>query len=140
MEWIVSLKNIRDVADRFWKEFSGDKIFAFEGEMGTGKTTFIHALCEAKKVTSPIGSPTFSIINEYIYPGGRLYHIDLYRLEDEDEAIRAGVEDCLYSGEICLVEWPHRALGIFPPETIFISMSILDPDTRKIVPVGVPKT
>ncbi|HEX4852533.1 MAG TPA: tRNA (adenosine(37)-N6)-threonylcarbamoyltransferase complex ATPase subunit type 1 TsaE, partial [Puia sp.] len=62
------------------------------------------------------------------------------RLRDEDEAIRAGVEDCLYSGDICLIEWPQRALGIFPPETVFISMSILDPETRKITSIGLGKT
>lgn len=140
MEWIVRINNMRDIAASFWKEFADEKIFAFEGEMGSGKTTFIHSLCDEKKVSSPIGSPTFSIINEYSYPGGRLFHIDLYRLKDEDEAIRAGVEDCLYSGEICLVEWPQRAIGIFPPETVFISISILDPETRKIAPIDVVKT
>lgn len=101
--------------------------------MGAGKTTFIHGLCEAKGVTDTVGSPTFSIINEYRYPGGRIFHIDLYRLKDEEEAIRAGVEDVLYSGDICLVEWPERAPEIFPPDTVQIRLEVLDPDTRKII-------
>jgi tRNA threonylcarbamoyladenosine biosynthesis protein TsaE len=101
--------------------------------MGAGKTTFIHQLCEIRGVTDTVGSPTFSIINEYRYPGGSIFHIDLYRLKDEEEAIRAGVEDVLYSGEICLVEWPDRAPDIFPPDTVHVRLEVLDPDTRKII-------
>src|SRR6516162_11457218 len=114
MEWLVTLKNIQSVAKNIWQQFEGKKVFAFHGYLGAGKTTLIHALCEAKHVSSAVGSPTFSIINEYVSPHGKIFHIDLYRLKDEDEAIRAGVEDCLYSEEICLVEWPERAPGIFP--------------------------
>ena len=69
-----------------------------------------------KKREDTVSSPTFSIINEYAYPSGLIYHLDLYRLKNEDEALRAGVEDCLNSRSICLVEWPNRAPGIFPKE------------------------
>jgi tRNA threonylcarbamoyladenosine biosynthesis protein TsaE len=100
--------------------------------MGAGKTTLIHALCDEKGVTSTVGSPTFSIINEYSYPGGRLFHIDLYRLKDEEEAVRAGVEDCLYSGDICLVEWPGRAEGILPENTLKVEIDVINQDTRII--------
>ncbi len=86
----------------------------------------------AKGVTDVVGSPTFSIINEYRYPGGSIFHIDLYRLKDEAEAARAGVEDVLFSRELCLVEWPDRAPGIFPPDTIHLRLEALDRDTRKI--------
>jgi tRNA threonylcarbamoyladenosine biosynthesis protein TsaE len=132
MERIISLENIHLAAKEFWEFFKDKKLFAFNGKMGAGKTTFIHALCDVKKVSSSVGSPTFSIINEYISPEGKIFHIDLYRLKDEEEAIRAGVEDCLYSGEICLVEWPQRAPSIFPPETIYISIELVDQVTRKI--------
>ena len=101
--------------------------------MGAGKTTFIHHLCLARGVTDTVGSPTFSIINEYRYAGGSIFHIDLYRLKDEEEAIRAGVEDVLYSGEICLVEWPDRAPDIFPPDTVHVRLEVQGPDTRKII-------
>jgi tRNA threonylcarbamoyladenosine biosynthesis protein TsaE len=100
--------------------------------MGAGKTTFIHALCRVKQVSSAVSSPSFSIINEYHYPGGVMYHIDLYRLEQEEEAFRAGVEDCLYSGNICLVEWPERAQPLFPPDTLHISIEVVDLDTRML--------
>ena len=98
--------------------------------MGSGKTTLIHALCVVKGVTDTVGSPSFSIINEYRYPEGRIFHLDLYRLKDEEEALRAGVEDVLYSGDLCLVEWPDRAPGIFPPDTVDIRLEVLDPETR----------
>ncbi len=130
MQLEFTLDTIHDAARACWDWGKDRKVFALHGPMGAGKTTFIHALCDVKKVTSTVGSPTFSIINEYAYPGGLLYHIDLYRLKDEEEALRAGVEDCLYSGNICLVEWPERAEGIFPEDTLPLYISVIDPATR----------
>jgi tRNA threonylcarbamoyladenosine biosynthesis protein TsaE len=132
MEICFRLQDLGTAASTFWQQFPLQTVFAFHGGMGAGKTTFIHALCAARGVTGPMGSPTFSIINEYRYPGGNIYHLDLYRLKDEEEALRAGVEDVLYSGDLCLVEWPDRAPGIFPPGTADIRIEALDPDTRKI--------
>jgi tRNA threonylcarbamoyladenosine biosynthesis protein TsaE len=133
MEFRWRLQDIGTVAEAFWRHFPGKTVYAFHGGMGSGKTTFIHALCDARGVTDTVGSPTFSIINEYSYPGGKVYHLDLYRLKDEEEALRAGVEDVLYSGELCLVEWPDRAPGIFPPGTIAVRIGIVDRDTREII-------
>ena len=132
MQMIVTLPDIHEKAIQFWKTVKDEKIIAFHGEIGSGKTTFIHALCEVRDVSSNISSPTFSIINEYLYPGGSIFHIDLYRLKDEDEAIRAGVEDCLYSGNICLVEWPEKAPGIFPESTLHIHIDFIDTQTRRL--------
>src|SRR5262249_191772 len=114
------------------QQWGGKKVFAFHGQMGAGKTTFIHALCDVMKVTTAVGSPTFSIINEYGYPGGVVYHIDLYRLKDEEEAMRAGVEDCLYSGATCLVEWPERAPALFPADTVHVYLEAAEDETRLI--------
>jgi tRNA threonylcarbamoyladenosine biosynthesis protein TsaE len=132
MEICFHLQDILPAAEKFWQQWPLQKVFAFHGNMGAGKTTFIHALCTVKGVTDTVGSPTFSIINEYAYPGGKIYHIDLYRLRDEEEALRAGVEDVLYSGELCLVEWPDRAPGIFPPATVALQIAAIDTETRKI--------
>ena len=130
MERRFSLTEIDAVARDFWESFPDKKIFAFQGEMGAGKTSFIRALCTVKGVRETPGSPTFSIINEYSYSGGIIFHLDLYRLKDEDEAIRAGVEDCLYSGDICLIEWPDRAPGIFPPSTLTVSLTPVNENSR----------
>ena len=136
MEWIFSLDNINDVAKEFWKATNGKMVFAFHGQMGAGKTTFIHALCDAKGVKDVVGSPTFSIINEYEYDceGTKkvIFHIDLYRLKDEQEALRAGVEDALFSGYICLVEWPEKAPGIFPDNTLHVFIEPVDTKTRRL--------
>lgn len=132
MDIRYDLTEIRAVAGTFWRQFTPSRIFAFHGPMGAGKTTFIQALCADLGVEDTVASPSFPIINEYGYPGGKVFHIDLYRLKDEQEALRAGVEDSLYSGEICLVEWPERASRLFPPETVHVRIDILDPLTRKI--------
>lgn len=132
MELIFTLNNIHDKAKKFWEMVPAEKVIAFHGQMGSGKTTFIHALCEARCVNGNISSPTFSIINEYEFPGGTIYHIDLYRLKDEEEAIRAGVEDCLYSGNLSLVEWPEKAPGIFPESTLHIYIDLIDSQTRRL--------
>jgi len=136
MEFIYSLETITEIATQFWKSFEGPGVFALHGEMGAGKTTFVHALCQAKGVKDVVGSPTFSIINEYVFENphssGKIFHIDLYRLRDEEEAIRAGVEDCLYSDHISLVEWPERAPGIFPDNTVHVYISLVDSVTRRM--------
>ena len=137
MEWTYTLENIDDVAMRFWQMAGDKKIFAFNGQMGAGKTTFIHALCERKGVTSTISSPTFSIINDYECGQETVYHMDLYRLKDETEAQRAGVEDALYSGNICLVEWPEKAPGIFPDGTVYVSIELVDEKTRRMTITGI---
>ena len=128
--WKFTMESLPATAADFWQQLGNRKVFAFHGQMGAGKTTLIHALCDYMKVTSTVGSPTFSIINEYSYNGGTVYHVDLYRLRDEEEAIRAGVEDCLYSGNTCLVEWPERAAAIFPAGTVHVYMEAADDQTR----------
>ena len=132
MDLIVSIHDIHQKARQFRDFVKDEKVMAFHGEMGSGKTTFIHAFCEVMQVTGVISSPTFSIINEYLFPGGTIFHIDLYRLKDEEEAIRAGVEDCLYSGSICLVEWPDRAPAIFPENTLHIYVDFINTHTRRL--------
>ncbi len=111
-------------------------VVAFHGQMGAGKTTFIHALCDAKAVKDVVGSPTFSIINEYAFTENgtekKIYHIDLYRLKDEEDAIQVGVEDCLYSDHICLVEWPDRAAGLFPEDTVHAYLELADAGKRTL--------
>lgn len=126
------LRDIIKAVTELWQQIGDKKIIAFHGQMGAGKTTIIHALCDVLAVSSTVGSPTFSLINEYRYPEGIIYHIDLYRLQNEEEAARAGVEDCLYSGAICLVEWPERAPGLFPEDTLHVYIEIIDANNRRL--------
>lgn len=130
MELTFTLNNIQAAAQQFLQQLNDKKVIALNGQMGAGKTTFIHALCDLLQVTSSVSSPTFSIINQYSYPGGTLYHLDLYRLKDAEEAMQAGVEDCFYSGNLCFVEWPERALPLFPEDTIWVSISVVNEQTR----------
>lgn len=136
MEKTYSLNNITEAARFIWKESNDKKVLAFHGEMGRGKTTLIHALCDIKNVKDVVGSPTFSIINEYLFSENgiekKIYHIDLYRLKDEDEAIRAGVEDCFNSDHICLVEWPEKIPSLLPGDTLHIYMEMIDDHTRRL--------
>jgi tRNA threonylcarbamoyladenosine biosynthesis protein TsaE len=133
MDAIFTLNQIRQVAAALWKEGKNKKVWAFYATMGTGKTTFIHALCEELGVVSAISSPTFAIINEYESPvAGTIYHMDWYRLKNEEEAVNAGVEDSLLSGRLCLVEWPENAAGLLPDDTFEIHMEALDADTRRL--------
>lgn len=132
MELIFSLEEIEAAASTFLKTVPGKKVFAFHGEMGAGKTTFITAVCRSLGVDSTISSPTFSIINEYKTGDKRIFHLDLYRLKGAAEAIDAGVEDVLFSGDLCLVEWPEIAPELFPDDTVHVFLRLVDPVRRKL--------
>ena len=107
--------------------------------MGAGKTTFIQAICSILGVKENMGSPTFSIINQYQSLDGHLiYHLDLYRIKSSQEAMEAGVEEVLYSGNYCFVEWPEKAKELFPDDTLHVSISIEENGERKIK-VHLPK-
>lgn len=136
MEYRVLLEHLGEFAVQFWRRAGNEKRFAFHGPMGAGKTTLIMALCKAKGVKESMGSPTFSIINQYTYSDqgqeNIIYHMDLYRLKDEEEVIQAGVEDCLYSGSICLVEWPDKAPGLFSDQTVHIYIDMVNTQERHV--------
>jgi tRNA threonylcarbamoyladenosine biosynthesis protein TsaE len=133
MDLNFTLDTINITAEQFLKAVGTKKVFAFHAEMGAGKTTFIHALCEVLDVKDTISSPTFSIINQYVTTDGKtVYHMDLYRIKSEQEALNAGVEDCLYSGNTCLVEWPEKAPGIFPDDTLHVSIISTGANSRKL--------
>ena len=127
-----SLEEIGRAAGDFIKAISEQKVIALHGQMGAGKTTFVHAVCETLGVKDSVSSPTFSIINEYRSAQGTIYHIDLYRLKDENEAIAAGVEECLYSGNLCLVEWPEITPGLFPENTVHCYLTITGNNERML--------
>lgn len=133
MDIVFKIEELSKVTHEFLSEIGTAKCIAFHGEMGVGKTTFISSVCKQLGVISNVSSPTFSIINEYATKdNNNVYHIDLYRLKNESEAIAVGVEDCMHSGSFCFVEWPERTRGIFPKETVHCFLSIVGPDERKL--------
>ena len=128
-----TLSEIHQVASIIYEVGKNHTVWAIHGTMGAGKTTFIHALCEKLGVTSAIGSPTYSIINEYIGTNNAtIYHMDWYRLKDEEEALQAGVEDCLLSGHLCLIEWPEKATGLLPDDCFHIHIQMINIGQRSI--------
>lgn len=132
----VSFDELEKFAEQFWNYVKDKKAFAFYGAMGAGKTTIISALCHYKGTKDVTGSPTFSIINEYSYlengAAKKIFHIDLYRLKDEEDVVQAGVEDCVYSGSVCMIEWPEKAPGLFDDETVRVFIQPVSETERRV--------
>lgn len=134
MDIVFQLNDLPGVVATVWNRYQNHKVWLFEAGMGAGKTTFIHALCEFLQVKDAISSPTFAIVNEYRSPvAGTIYHMDWYRLKNEEEAIQAGIEDYLLSNCLCLVEWPDKAPGILPDNSLPISLQIVDAQSRRLI-------
>lgn len=104
-----SLLQLESVAKEIIAALADEKIVAFYGEMGAGKTTLITAICRQLGVTDVASSPTFSIVNEYQTVNQEtLYHFDFYRINSEEEAMDLGYENYFYSGDRCFIEWPEK--------------------------------
>ena len=116
------LKPIASALIEYHKE---KRIFAFHGEMGAGKTTFIKTICEYLKVTDTVTSPTFAIVNEYLtMDSGSVFHFDLYRIKSWTEMLEIGYEDYFYSGNYCLLEWPEKIVNLLPEETVHVNIEV----------------
>lgn len=112
-----NLDQIDRAATEFLERTEGKKVFAFYGQMGAGKTTFIKALCDKMKVIDPVNSPTFSIINEYLTEkNDAIFHFDFYRMNGKSEALQIGAEDYFFSGETCFIEWPEIVEEMLPED------------------------
>ena len=133
MEYVFSLDNLPEAAHAFIEAMGDNRIFAFEGEMGAGKTTFITEVCRQLGASDDSGSPTFSIVNEYrSSEGSPIYHFDFYRLDSPAEALDMGAEDYFYSGNLCLMEWPDRLGSLLPEETVEVKIMEL-PDGKRMI-------
>lgn len=127
-----SLAEINQVAHKILAQ-NLEKVILFEAEMGTGKTTLIKELCKALQVEDNISSPTFSLVNEYHTKDGQtIYHFDFYRLKTEEEALDFGVEDYLYSGNFCFLEWSEKIPNLIPENHTIITIKTLENGNREL--------
>ena len=118
-------------AQEFVEAIGNQRVVAFYGQMGAGKTTFIRAICEVLGVQEPVTSPTFAIVNEYAgRDEERIYHFDFYRLRHIREAYDIGFEDYLYSGCLCLIEWPELIEDLLPEDTVAVHITVGDDGAR----------
>jgi tRNA threonylcarbamoyladenosine biosynthesis protein TsaE len=118
---IFTLKQLPEIAGKLIEDNPQFRIFAFYGKMGVGKTTLIKAICDHLKSTDVVGSPTFSIINQYLTQDNQtLYHFDFYRLKKLEEAYDLGYEDYFFSGDYCFLEWPEKIDALLPEKTLRI--------------------
>jgi tRNA threonylcarbamoyladenosine biosynthesis protein TsaE len=123
--YIENADNVQPVAAEFIRSYPDCRIFAFTGELGSGKTTFIKALCRELGVTDLVSSPSFAIIHEYQSDHyGKLYHFDFYRMEKLEEAYDIGYEDYFYSGNYCFIEWADKAEPLLPCGAVHIHIAV----------------
>lgn len=129
---IASQEELPKVAAELLQSCANDRIFAFYGEMGAGKTTLIKELCRQLGVTGVTSSPTFAIVNEYAGSDGPIYHFDFYRINSIDEAIKIGFDDYLYSNAYCFIEWPEKIEELLQSEDfIRVTITTLPDNTRE---------
>jgi len=132
MNIVFSLDQIQEVAQQIL-ESNPKKIILFNGEMGVGKTTLIKELCKSLGVTDATSSPTFSLVNEYYTTNNQtVYHFDFYRLNKETEALDMGVDDYLYSGNWCFIEWSEKIENLIPEEHSTITIELMADEKREL--------
>ena len=129
---ISNLDNIKEAASAFIQQIGDHKVFAFYGSMGAGKTTFVKAICEELGVEDVITSPTFAIINEYHAHDDVIYHFDFYRIKRVEEVYDIGFDEYIYSGNLCLMEWPELIEQLLPEETVRVDI-MENPDGTRVI-------
>lgn len=130
---IESLDKIDVAAKEFIRAMGDNTVFAFRGEMGAGKTTFIKAICENLGVSDTINSPTFAIVSEYRSDSAELiYHFDFYRINKIEEAYDFGYEDYFFSGSLCFIEWPEKIESLLPHDTVNVKITVQEDGTRDV--------
>ena len=122
MEITYNIQDITTVAEAVIKQLTSKTILMY-GDMGVGKTTFIKSFVKALKSDDDVTSPTLSIVNEYVTPSDKVFHFDLYRIKDENEALQFGIEDYLYSNNWIIIEWPDRIENLYPNNANIITIT-----------------
>jgi tRNA threonylcarbamoyladenosine biosynthesis protein TsaE len=131
---ITHISKLNQVAQMLVVAYSEAKVWAFEGQMGAGKTTLIQEILKVSGIKDLEGSPTYSLVNEYLTPNDRpIYHFDLYRIENEEEALNIGIEEMIYGEGLSIIEWPEIVKDLLPKETIWFNLSILDDGKTRLL-------
>ena len=139
MNITYTLSQLPKVVAEVWANYGDARIFAFEGEMGAGKTTFIRTLCAHIGVIDPVSSPTYALINEYeTIKGLKVRHADLYRLSSAEEALEAGMEEQPLPGELVLIEWPELFGAYLPENTVWLRLRTIS-DNERSLHVHIPR-
>jgi tRNA threonylcarbamoyladenosine biosynthesis protein TsaE len=112
-------------ARQLLSSYPDDRVFAFYGEMGAGKTSFIKKICEKLHSIDVVTSPTFSIVNVYETENvGDIYHFDFYRMKKAEEIYDIGYEDYLFSGNYCFMEWPEKVENLLPRSVVRVYIEV----------------
>jgi tRNA threonylcarbamoyladenosine biosynthesis protein TsaE len=128
-----TLHEIPLIAKEVISKFKDYSLITFYGEVGAGKTTLIKEICKQLGIKQESSSPTFSVVNEYETKSEIIYHIDLYRLKSMDEALEIGIDEYIYSGNTCLIEWPQCIEGlIFDEKVLCVEIETISPESRTI--------
>ena len=127
------LKELPEIARKLVEQFPEERVFAFYGKMGAGKTTFIQSVCRVLGSDDTVTSPTFALINEYnTEKNGSVFHFDFYRIKNLEEAFDLGYEDYLYSGSYCLIEWPELIEPLLPDKVVRVKIEVEEDGIRTI--------
>ena len=130
---ISSLHQITQASAYNLKVTKGHKKFAFTGTMGSGKTTFINAICRHLGVINLVTSPTFALVNEYQTASGEIvFHLDFYRIQSIGEVFNLGYEEYFYSDAWCFLEWAEKAAEILSEEFVPVHIEVLEDNTRLV--------
>jgi len=129
----TTIQSLDGIAQELIDKFPEQRVFAFYGKMGAGKTTFIQAICRELGSSDNVISPTFALINEYKTKSMHsVFHFDFYRIEDMEEAFDLGYEDYFYSGEYCLIEWPEKIETLLPENYVEVKIEAQENGDRRI--------
>lgn len=132
MNVIFSLEQIQEIVEQILAQ-NPKKIILFDGEMGTGKTTLIKQLCKSLGVQDATSSPSFSLVNEYLAANNQIvYHFDCYRLKHETEALDMGIDEYLYSGNWCFIEWSCKIANLIREEHSIVTIELMADGKRKL--------